>query len=108
LSEIDCGDGVLRELARGDWGQLTMRTVRPGCEAGGHRHPNTAERWWVVRGRAVVTLDNGLLRTELRPHFDETLRVGAGVWHSIRNEGDEDVILVYWSDKVYEEQEKVI
>lgn len=103
MNEVLCADGgILRELCKESWGQLTLRTVPPGATAGGHRHPNTAERWWVVSGQARVTLDGVVVE----PSRDVTLRVGAGVWHQIENVGGDDVVLVYWSNRWYEDQEK--
>lgn len=104
MNEVECGNGILKEIARGPWGQLTLRTVRPGCSTEPHRHPNTEEVWWVVEGDAVVTVG----AFELRPGRRETVRVGAGVRHSVRNEGEGDVVFVFWSDKTYEEQEKIV
>ena len=97
-------DRYLTELARGSWGQLTLRTVPPGAEVGGHSHPNCDERWWLLQGEAEVVLgDNG--RVVRRFGVDSILWVRAGTWHRIRNVGQEDVVFVFWSELPHEEQE---
>lgn len=104
---IECKDGgTLRKIARGPWGQITLRTVPPGKTVGGHSHPNTTERWWVAVGQAEILLDFGAWRTILRPvPWDVTL-VRPGTFHWLTNVGDCDLMMVYWLDKAHEEQEK--
>ena len=104
---IVCEDGgILREILRGPWGQLTLRTVPPGKTVGGHSHPNTSELWWVVTGKAEIRLDFGAWETTIRPAPWDVTKVRAGARHWLENLGETDVVFVYWSDKVYEEQEK--
>lgn len=107
LNRIQCKDrGLLRELCKEEWGQITLRTVPPGEKAGGHSHPNTDERWWLLQGQAKVLMGNG--GAVLIQNFteDTILWVKAGTWHEIHNVGDVDVVFVFWSSKHYEEQEK--
>ena len=96
MNEIVCADGgILQEIARGPWGQLTLRTVPPGKTVGGHGHPNTTERWWVAVGQAEILLGFGAWKTTLRPAPWDVTLVRPGVFHWLANVGQDDVVMVY-------------
>jgi len=102
---IDCKNGTLLEAYKTDDFQLTIRTILPGMKAGGHRHPKTNESWVVVRGEAVVRAEepNGE-REKFLVSGDRPLMfsVPAGTGHEIENVGEEEVVLVFWSDRSWD------
>jgi mannose-6-phosphate isomerase len=64
--------------------------VRPGQRLSYQRHQRRAEHWFVVSGRAQVTLD-GVVRT-VAP--GEAIDIPRGAAHRIENDGVEDVVFV--------------
>lgn len=108
LRVFKCEDGgLLYEFYRDeDFGQLAIRTVKPGITAGGHCHPITNEHWIFVKGTATVYLEyeNGI--REMR-HVDTTekpvvIPLPAGTGHDVKCIGDEDLVFVFFADRIYD------
>lgn len=97
--------GQLAELYRvADFGQLTIRTIPPGARVGGHCHPHTDEWWIVARGLARVVLlkEGGVQEFHfLQGSAPEVIPVPRGTFHWLTNIGKVEVVLLFWSSKVY-------
>ncbi|MEJ5377934.1 MAG: glycosyltransferase [bacterium] len=65
-------------------------TVYPGQRLSLQRHQRRAEHWYIVAGKAVVTL-NG---EESRPKILESIDIPRGAWHRVANEGDEPLVFI--------------
>lgn len=111
LNEVICKDGgVLKEVYKAEgWGQIALRTIGPGETVGGHRHPNTSELWLVMRGEALVRLEfKGGARAQLWVSGDAArpIEVPAGTGHDLTNVGEEEIVLVFRADRVWEGPDK--
>ena len=98
--------GELVETARshGGTGQSFVSTTRPGFTRGDHYHLHKVERFFVVRGRAEISLrrllDDEIVTFRLdgaTPGFVDmpTLWV-----HNITNVGEDDLVTMFWADQL--------
>lgn len=92
------------ELPMGSWSRLlvTEHTVTgnastlgysvftPGLVAADLSH-SVEELAFVVGGDGVIRLEDG----ELEVHAGQALFIPAGMWHSVVNEGDTDLVMVF-------------
>ena len=92
------------ELPMGSWSRLlvTQRTVtgnastmgysvfKPGLVAADLSH-SVEELAFVVGGRGAVRLENGPLEV----HSGQALFIPARMWHTVVNDGDEDLVMVF-------------
>ena len=100
--------GFLVELFKGDWvgGQITLVEVAPGIKRGGHKHPQTDEKWIVVRGEGIVRIQtpDGIRRIHRvsGAHGMMVIDLPPDTGHEIENVGDGPLWLLYWADKQYD------
>jgi quercetin dioxygenase-like cupin family protein len=92
------------ELPLGSWSRLlvTERTVagnastmgysvfKPGLIAADLAH-SVEELAFVVGGRGTIRLEDG----QLEVHAGEALFIPARMWHTVVNDGDEDLVMVF-------------
>jgi quercetin dioxygenase-like cupin family protein len=92
------------ELPMGSWSRLllTERTVtgnvstlgysvfKPGLVAADLSH-SVEELAFVVGGSGVIRLEGG----QLAVHAGQALFIPAGVWHTVVNDGDDDLVMVF-------------
>lgn len=105
MREIPCIDGgTMIEVYRAEgWGQVNVRTLPPGGNAGGHRHPRTDEWWMLLRGSLRVVLERpGSEPWVHHMHKGEALPVAAGTGHAVENVGDEEAVLLFWRSRLYD------
>jgi quercetin dioxygenase-like cupin family protein len=57
--------------------------VPPGGKIGRHRHAQQLETVWVIRGNAILTLD----QTEVSLRDGQIIAIPIGLEHALRNEG---------------------
>ena len=57
--------------------------VPPGGEVGRHRHAQQFETVWVIRGNAILTLD----QTEVSLRDGQIIAIPIGLEHELRNDG---------------------
>lgn len=102
LNVAECADGgVLREVYKDpEWGQAVIRTIPPGARTEPHRHPNTNERWTLLRGCLAVTLE-GVGTFVMTPRHGWS-NVAAGKGHWCENRADCEAVLLYVADRVYD------
>ncbi len=65
-------------------------TVHPGHRLSYQRHRRRSEHWYVLKGDAVVTLDDK--DYSLKP--GQAIDLPAGSWHRVRNAGAGDLVLI--------------
>jgi quercetin dioxygenase-like cupin family protein len=58
--------------------------VPPGSNIGRHRHAQQFETVWVIRGNAILTLD----QTEVSIRDGQIIAIPIGLEHALRNEGE--------------------
>jgi quercetin dioxygenase-like cupin family protein len=54
-----------------------------GGTIGRHHHPGQVETVWVIRGNAILTLD----QTEVSLRYGQIIAIPIGLEHALRNEG---------------------
>jgi len=86
-------------------GQVSFSTTVPGITRGNHFHTRKAERFAVIKGKALIELrrigTSEVLSFELngeKPSF-----VDMPVWytHNIKNIGDEELYTIFWINEFY-------
>lgn len=96
-------DPAGREYDERPWGSYTVLedaepegfkvkriTVNPGARLSYQRHARRAEHWFVVAGRATVTIDD----VESEVPTGGAVDIGLGVAHRIENRGEDPLIFV--------------
>ena len=77
-------------MAKGERSSLGCSIFTPGTVLSPVRH-ETEEVAYVVSGAGELRLDD-----EAMPFGEgDALHIPAGVWHSVANTGDEDVVMVF-------------
>jgi len=64
--------------------------VPPGRQVDRHQHPQQFETIWVIRGNAILTLD----QTEVSIRDGQVIAIPIGLEHALRNESQELVQLL--------------
>jgi len=86
-------------------GQVSFSTTRPGITRGNHFHTRKAERFAVIKGKALIQLrktgTDQVLKFKLsgeQPAF-----VDMPVWytHNITNIGDDDLYTIFWINEFF-------
>ncbi len=85
------------------FGQISISTAKPGETKGGHYHLRKREWYFIVTGKAEISFwerdGSGKKMLSLEDTDMEAVEMPIGVFHSIRNIGaGELVILIYISE----------
>jgi UDP-2-acetamido-2,6-beta-L-arabino-hexul-4-ose reductase len=86
-------------------GQVSFSTTKAGVTRGNHFHTRKAERFAVIRGKALIQLrrigTDKILNFEL--DGNEPAYVDMPVWysHNITNIGDDDLYTIFWINETY-------
>jgi UDP-2-acetamido-2,6-beta-L-arabino-hexul-4-ose reductase len=90
-------------------GQISFSTTVPGITRGNHFHTRKAERFAVIKGKAIIELrrigTDKVMTFELdgtQPSF-----VDMPIWHThnISNVGDEDLFTVFWISEHFDSED---
>lgn len=71
----------------GDWNLVEHLVIEPGGSVGEHVHTRTEEIYYILRGRAVMTMNGG----EFPVRAGELITTPIGASHAIANRDDEDM-----------------
>lgn len=89
-----------------DSGQVSFFTAHPGVTRGGHYHHSKNEKFLVIQGKArfgfrhLVTGEAcELFTTDQKPEVVDTV---PGWAHDITNVGDNEMIVMLWSNEIYD------
>lgn len=99
--------GKYTELIRTlEYGQFSVSHSRPGVIRGRHYHHSKNERFIVIYGEATVKIrkiDSDEVH-EFKMNGDniEMINIVPGYTHSIENTGDSDMILIIWSNDLFD------
>jgi UDP-2-acetamido-2,6-beta-L-arabino-hexul-4-ose reductase len=87
-------------------GQVSFSTTRPGITRGNHFHTRKAERFAVIKGKALIQLRRVGTDKVLNFELDgkEPAYVDMPIWHAhnITNIGDEDLYTIFWISEFYD------
>lgn len=87
-------------------GEVYLTLGKPGQSKGGHYHPDAVEWFTVIAGKAVLKLED--IETHEKREIPMTLESAISVFipnnvaHEVYNAGDEDFILLAYTDKLYD------
>lgn len=87
-------------------GQVSFSTTVPGVTRGNHFHTRKAERFAVIKGKALIELrrigTKEVMSFEL--NGDEPSFVDMPIWHThnIKNIGDEELYTVFWINEFFD------
>lgn len=101
--------GVFCEMLKTkDSGQFSFFTAHPGVTRGEHYHHTKNEKFLVIKGKAIFKFQNistheryELEVNGLNPEIVETI---PGWSHSIKNTGDEELIVMLWANEIFDHQ----
>jgi UDP-2-acetamido-2,6-beta-L-arabino-hexul-4-ose reductase len=86
-------------------GQVSFSTTKPGITRGNHFHTRKAERFSVIKGKALIQLRR--IGTDKVLNFEldgrEPAYVDMPVWytHNITNTGSEEVYTIFWISELF-------
>jgi UDP-2-acetamido-2,6-beta-L-arabino-hexul-4-ose reductase len=87
-------------------GQVSFSTTKPGITRGNHFHTRKAERFIVIKGKALIQLrkvgSDSILNFEL--DGKNPCYVDMPVWytHNITNMGNEDLYTIFWINELFD------
>lgn len=99
--------GELAELLKSvHFGQIFVSRTRPGVIRGNHYHETKAEKFAVLEGEAVIRfrniLENEVIEYPVSGRRFQVVDIPPGYIHSIENVGQTDLIVLFWSDEVFD------
>jgi UDP-2-acetamido-2,6-beta-L-arabino-hexul-4-ose reductase len=98
--------GNFVEIVRtGSSGQFSFSTTHPNITRGNHFHTRKAERFAVIRGKALIQLRK-IDSDEVIDYYldgEKPSFVDMPIWytHNIKNIGEEDLITLFWINEPY-------
>ncbi len=107
LHQIGNDQGILTELLKSKhFGQIFISTTKGGKTRGNHYHHSKAEKFCVVKGRASIKLrhllDDEIIVYPVSGEKIEIVDIPAGYTHSIANESEEELIVLFWADQPFD------
>lgn len=88
-----------------DFGQFSCFTILPKMTRGNHYHHSKTEKFLVVKGRALfkfLNLDTSdTYEKKVNGSDSEIVNSIPGWAHNIKNIGDEEMIVMLWSNEIY-------
>ena len=101
--------GALAELFKSyAFGQIFVSTTKPGITRGNHYHDTKVEKFCVLKGEAVIrfrnVLSEDIIEYKVSGENVTIVDIPPGYTHSIENIGSEELITLFWSDEVFDQQ----
>jgi UDP-2-acetamido-2,6-beta-L-arabino-hexul-4-ose reductase len=91
-----------------DSGQFSFLTARPGVTRGGHYHHTKTEKFLIIKGSARFgfkhILTNETFELSCSDKAYQIVETIPGWAHDITNVGDDDLIVMLWSNEVFDTQ----
>ena len=99
--------GSFTEIIRtADRGQFSVNVAKPGITKGNHWHHSKNEKFLVVSGRGVIRFrkvgENEIYEYHVSGERLEVVDIPTGYTHSIKNEGETDLITFMWANEPFD------
>ena len=99
--------GSFTEIIRTeDRGQFSVNVAKPGITKGNHWHHSKNEKFLVVSGRGVIRFrkvdESEIYEYHVSGENLEVVDIPTGYTHSIKNEGDTDLITFMWANEPFD------
>lgn len=93
----------------GEVKQITIGTVFPGVVKAWHKHNKQTDWICVVKGNAMLGLAKGKEKKKifLGEKTPLVVRVDAGIWHGIKSLGNEEAVVLYITNQVYDPSDEL-
>lgn len=92
-------------------GEVYITSARPGESKGGHYHLLANEWFTLLKGKALLTIIDIGSKEKAEFSLDgdkpETIYIPAGVAHNFYNTGDEDFVLIAFTDVKYDPSDTI-
>lgn len=92
-------------------GEVYLTMGKPGQAKGGHYHPEAVEWFTLIKGEAVLKLEDMETHTrkDIEMSLDKaiTVFIPNNVAHIVVNKGNEDFILLAYTDKLYDPKDTI-
>ena len=92
-------------------GEVDLSMGKPGQTKGGHYHPKAVEWFTLISGKALLKLEDVQTheKIQMEVSFDDaiTVYVPNGVAHAWQNTGNEDFILLAYTDLLYDPKDTI-
>ena len=92
-------------------GEVYLTMGKPGQAKGGHYHPEAVEWFTLIKGEAIFKLEDMETHTrkDIEMSLDKaiTVFIPNNVAHIVVNNGNEDFILLAYTDKLYDPKDTI-
>lgn len=92
-------------------GEVYLTMGKPGQAKGGHYHPEAVEWFTLIKGEAILKLEDMETHTrkDIAMSLDKaiTVFIPNNVAHIVVNNGNEDFILLAYTDKLYDPKDTI-
>ena len=96
--------GSFENLLDEDYCKVKRIIVKPGQRLSYQYHNKRSEVWVIIKGRAMITLDEG---TNLYSSED-VINIPVGMKHRVENDGEEDLIFIETQTGTYFGEDDII
>jgi UDP-2-acetamido-2,6-beta-L-arabino-hexul-4-ose reductase len=90
-------------------GQVSFSTTIPGIDRGNHFHTRKAERFAVIKGKALIEIrrigTNEVLTFELDGNYPSFVDMPVWFTHNITNIGEEELYTIFWINEHFDASE---
>lgn len=88
------------------FGQVAVSVTKPGIIRGNHWHHTKVEKFMNLKGKALISFrkvgEKEILKYITTDEKHEIIDVPAGYTHSIKNIGDDDLIMLIWCNEIFD------
>ena len=92
-------------------GEIYLTMGKSGQAKGGHYHPEAVEWFTLIKGNAILKLEDIITRERMNIEMSLekaiTVFIPNNVAHIVENTGDEDFILLAYTDKLYDPKDTI-
>jgi UDP-2-acetamido-2,6-beta-L-arabino-hexul-4-ose reductase len=98
--------GNLTELIKSSqFGQIFVSTTKPGITRGNHYHHTKVEKFCVIKGKGRINFrkidGEKVISYDVTGGQIEMVDIPPGYTHNIENTGDEEMIVLFWSNEMF-------